>query len=211
MRVTFLLATRNRHKVREFRRIFKKGPIRFITLDACEGIPAVRETGKTFRANAVKKAVQNSRHTALPVIAEDSGFEVKALGGRPGVKSARFALRRAQGERTSDEIDQANLDKLVRLMRKVPVPKRQARFVCAIAVAYAGKLLKTVEESCAGSVAVVPAGKTGFGYDPVFIPRGYSKTNAQLGARVKDSISHRARALRRLAPFIKGFREYPAG
>ncbi len=199
----FLLATRNRHKVREFRRIFKKGPVRFVTLDACDGIPAVRETGKTFLANAIKKAVQSSRHTTLPVIAEDSGFEVKALGGRPGVKSARFA--------GPAQNDQANVDKLVRLMKTVPVSKRQARFVCAIAVARAGKLLKTVEESCSGSIAVVPAGKTGFGYDPVFIPRGYSKTNAQLGARVKDSISHRARALRRLAPFIKGFREYPAG
>ncbi len=200
---TFLLATRNRHKVREFRRIFKKLPVRFVTVDAVPKLPPVRETGKTFRANAVKKAVQSSRHTNLPVIAEDSGLEVKALGGRPGVKSARFA--------GAAQNDQANLDKLIRLMRRVPFSKRQARFVCAIAVARSGKLLKTVEEICDGSLSFAAMGETGFGYDPIFVPEGYSKTNAQLGARVKDSISHRARALRRLAPFIKGFREYPAG
>lgn len=94
---TFLLATRNHHKVRELRRLLKNIPVRLVTLERFPSIPPVREDGSTFRANAVKKAVQTSRHTIFPVIAEDSGLEVRALGGRPGIRSARFALRQAQG------------------------------------------------------------------------------------------------------------------
>ena len=189
--MTFLLATRNRHKVRELRRLLKGLPVRLITLDRFPGIPPVREDGSTFRANAVKKALQTSRHTPLPVLAEDSGLEVRALGGRPGVRSARFAGK-AQDDR-------ANVAKLLRVMIRVPASRRQARFVCVMAVAAGGRLVQTFQGVCRGSIAFEPAGRRGFGYDPVFIPSGFRKTSAQLAGREKDVLSHRGQAARVLA------------
>lgn len=181
-----LIATRNRHKVRELRRLLKGVPVRFLTLDAFGDFPLVEETGSTFRANAVKKAVERSRGTALPVLAEDSGLEVRVLGGRPGVQSARYAGARQD--------DQANLVKLLRELAKIPSGRRQAQFVCAMAFAVGGRLIQTFHGSCAGSIALQAAGKTGFGYDPIFIPRGHRKTMSQLGARIKDALSHRRQA-----------------
>lgn len=201
--MTVLLATRNRHKVRELRRLLKRAPIRFLTLDTFPNLPLVRENGSTFRENAVKKAVQISRRTLLPVLAEDSGLEVRALKGHPGVRSARFALRRAQGERTQSQMDRANVKKLLRGLADVPSTRRQARFICVMAFAIGGKLLRTFAGSCAGSIAFHPAGRTGFGYDPVFIPRGHRKTMAQWGGRAKDRLSHRAKAAEKLERWLK--------
>ena len=200
--LTVLLATRNRHKVRELRRILKGLPVRFMTADQFPDLPAVREDGATFRANAVKKAVAASRWTILPVLAEDSGLEVRALGGRPGVRSARYALRQAQGERTQNQMDQANVAKLLRSLLRVPANRRQARFVCVIAFAAGGRLLRAFEGTCVGSIAFRPVGRTGFGYDPVFIPRGYRRTMAELGARIKDGLSHRAKAAAKLGKWL---------
>lgn len=201
--LTVLLATRNRHKVRELRRLLKGIPIRFLTLDRFLDFSPVRENGATFRENAVKKAMGSSRRTILPVLAEDSGLEVRALNGRPGVRSARFALRQAQGERTQNQIDQTNVAKLLRVMARVPTHRRQARFVCVMAFAIGGKLLRAFEGNCSGSISFQPAGRTGFGYDPVFIPRGHRKTMAQLGARVKDGLSHRRRAAEKLKKYLE--------
>jgi XTP/dITP diphosphohydrolase len=184
LKVIFLLATRNRHKVRELRRLLKGLPVRFLTLDAFGNLPSVQETGSTFRANAVKKAVEVSRRTIFPVLSEDSGLEVRALGGRPGVHSARYAC---------PPNDRANLAKLMRELAEIPLGRRQAQFVCAMAFAVGGRLIQTFHGSCAGSIVFHPAGKNGFGYDPVFIPRGHRKTMSQLGARVKDALSHRRR------------------
>ena len=170
-------------------------PLRLVTLDRFPEIPPVRETGSTFRANAVRKAVQTSRHIPLPVLAEDSGLEVDALGGRPGVRSARFA--------GPAQDDRANLDKLMRLMKPVPGNRRQARFVCVMAVAAGGRLVRTFEGSCRGTIAVAPAGRRGFGYDPAFIPLGYRKTSAQLSGREKDRISHRGRAVLQLKGWLR--------
>ena len=192
---TFLLATRNHHKVRELRRILKGLPIRFVTLGRFPAIPAVREDGSTFRANAAKKAVQTSRHTILPVLAEDSGLEVEALGGRPGVRSARFA--------GPAQDDRANVSKLLRVMEKAPAPRRQARFVCVMAVAAGGRLVRIFQGTCPGSIAFQPAGRRGFGYDPVFIPRGFRKTAAQLAAARKDRLSHRGQAARLLKRWLR--------
>ncbi len=204
----FLFATRNRHKVRELRRLLKNVPVRLVTLDRFPTIPPVHEDGSTFRVNAVKKAVQTSRYTILPVIAEDSGLEVRALGGRPGIRSARFALRpfgklRAQGERTQNQIDRANVAKLLRVLARVPASRRQARFVCLTAVAAGGRLIKVFRGACRGSIAFEEHGKGGFGYDPVFIPAGSRKTTAQLNAARKDRISHRGQTARALAAWLK--------
>jgi len=206
--LTFLFATRNRHKVRELRRLMKGRSLRFVTLDRFPSIPPVHENGSTFRANAVKKAVQTSRHTILPVIAEDSGLEVRALGGRPGVRSARFAPRHTQGERTPDQIDRANVAKLLRLLARVPASRRQAGFVCVMALAAGGRLIKTFEGSCRGSIAFEEKGQGGFGYDPVFIPQGHHRTTAQMSASKKDLLSHRAQAAAKLSPAIFRYINY---
>lgn len=152
------------------------------------------EDGATFQANAIKKAQTVSRRTILPVLADDSGLEVRALNGRPGIRSARFS-----GEKQDDR---ANNTKLLRLMKNVPASRRQARFICWIALALGGRLIRVFEGSCAGSIAFSPGGRTGFGYDPVFIPREYRKTMAQLGSRRKDQISHRGRAIARLKRWL---------
>ena len=191
--ITLLLATRNPKKARELRRLLG-GRYRVLTLDRFPDVPAVVEDGRTFRANAVKKAVQTSRHTILPVLADDSGLEVRALKGEPGVHSARFA--------GSAQRDLANNAKLLRQMEKIPPSRRQARFVCWIALALGGRLIRTFQGECAGAMAFSPSGKTGFGYDPIFIPRGMKKSFAQLGGRTKDRMSHRARAIAQLRDFL---------
>lgn len=192
--LTLLFATKNRHKVRELRRILKEVPVRLVALDRFPAIPPVHENGATFRANAVKKAVQASRHTILPVIAEDSGLEVRALGGRPGIRSARFA--------GPTQNDRANLEKLLRVMARVPASRRQARFVCVMALAAGGRLIKTFEGDCRGSIAFEREGRGGFGYDPVFIPTGDRQTMAQVSASLKDSLSHRSQAVKRLSRWV---------
>lgn len=193
--MTFLLATRNRKKEQELRRLLKGVPIRLVTLDRFPDFPPVVEDGSTFRENAVKKAVLTSRYTTLPVLADDSGLEVRALHGRPGVKSARFA---GPGQRDSE-----NIAKLLRLLSGVPASRRRARFVCRLALAAGGKLIRSFRGDLSGAIALHPAGRTGFGYDPVFIPDGRKKTIAELGTQAKDALSHRARA-------IKEFRAWAA-
>jgi XTP/dITP diphosphohydrolase len=192
--LTLLLATRNRHKVRELRRLIGL-PVRFLTMDQFEGLRSAREDGTTFRQNAKKKALAVSRRSPLLVLAEDSGIEVKALGGRPGVRSARFA-----GPAQSDE---ANNRKMLRSLKAVPASRRQARYVCCMALAAGGKLIRFFEGNCGGSIGFTPRGRGGFGYDPLFIPSGKSDTMAQLGARVKDKISHRAKAAAQLESYLK--------
>lgn len=193
--MTLLVATRNRHKLKELRRLFRGMPVRFLTLERFPGVRVAPETGTTFRENAVKKAVSVSRQTILPVLGEDSGLEVSALGGRPGVRSARFA--------GAAQNDRANNRKLLRLLDGLPLSRRRGRFVCAMALAAGGRLIRTFEGRCSGSIASEPAGRTGFGYDPLFIPAGCRKTMAQLGPRAKDALSHRARAARRLCRWLR--------
>lgn len=169
--------------------------LRLVTLAQFPDILLVVEDGATFLANAVKKAVETSRHTILPVVADDSGLEVRALGGKPGVYSARFA-----GPAQSDS---ANNAKLLRLMEKIPPSRRQASFVCWIALAAGGRLIRVFHGECAGEIAFSPLGKTGFGYDPLFIPRGMKKSFAQVGGGTKDRMSHRAKAVAQLRKFLR--------
>ena len=192
--LTFLLATRNRHKVRELKRLLRF-PARFLTMDRFEALRSAREDGATFRSNAAKKAIAVSRRIPLPVLAEDSGIEVRALGGKPAVRSARFA--------GPAQNDSANNRKILRLLDRVPRSRRQARYVCCMALAVDGEVVRFFEGTCAGAIALKPAGKTGFGYDPLFIPAGQRRTMAQLGSRVKDRISHRAQAARKLDRWLE--------
>lgn len=201
--LTLLLATRNPKKARELRQLLRRSrspqPFHLLTLDRFPEIPPVREDGQTFRANAVKKAVETSCQTILPVLAEDSGLEVWALQGQPGVRSARYA--------GDAQDDRANIRLLLRRMERIPDSRRQARFVSFLALGLGGQLIKTFQGTCSGSVAPIPRGKFGFGYDPVFIPRGFHQTMAQLGPTIKNSLSHRASAVQRFLDWL--VRRYP--
>jgi len=188
-------ATRNKDKVREIKKILKNIRVRILTPDAFGKAPKIIEDGNTFEANAAKKAQVISEFTGRMAIADDSGLEVLALDGRPGVRSSRFA---GVGQ---DYLE--NNKKLLRLMKKVPAKKRKARFVCVIAIAKDGKVLKTVKGTCVGRIAFERRGKTGFGYDPVFIAPEYGKTFAELGPAIKNKISHRYRALEKAAKALK--------
>lgn len=192
---TLLIATRNRKKKAELKQLLRGAGARIVTLDEIPAkIPPVVETGKTFRQNAVKKAVQVSRRADGCVIADDSGLMVNVLGGRPGVRSARFARDGAT--------DTENNAKLLRLLKNVPPAKRGAVFVAVIAIARGGKLLGVAEGRCRGRIKDAPRGRKGFGYDPLFVPQGSRRTFAEMKKALKNRISHRARALRRARKLI---------
>jgi XTP/dITP diphosphohydrolase len=178
-----LLATRNPHKTQEFRELLGDSfEIKDVRADS--EIPLPEETGSTFKENAILKAVTISKHTHGLVIADDSGLEVEALNGAPGIYSARYA-----GE---DATDIANVDKLLRALKNVR--QRSARFRCVIALARAGNILGTFDAFAEGAIVNEPRGNSGFGYDPVFQPAGFEQTFAEMEPELKNRISHRAAA-----------------
>jgi XTP/dITP diphosphohydrolase len=184
-----LLATRNSHKTREFAEILGDGfEVRDLT-NVVE-LPAIAETGLTFEANAILKAVETSQHFQDLVVADDSGLQVDALEGAPGIYSARFA-----GEHATDSANVAKL--LAELIRYDPGP-HSARFRCSLALAQGGNLLKTFDGVVEGTIVEAPRGRAGFGYDPVFQPQGFDQTFAELSPVEKNRISHRARAIQSL-------------
>jgi XTP/dITP diphosphohydrolase len=183
-----VLATRNRHKVDEIRAILNVPGLELTCAADFPNAPDVVEDGDTFKANAIKKAVALARATGLPSLADDSGLEVDALGGAPGVRSARYA-----GEPSNDK---ANVRKL--LTELSGSTHRRARFQCVLALADPSGGVKTVEGACAGVIAPVERGHQGFGYDPVFVPDGFKETFAEMEPAQKNRLSHRARALEKL-------------
>jgi len=194
--IRILIATHNKKKRTEIRSLlrgFKK--IKVINFDDVDMIPPIIvEDGKTFRQNAVKKAVTTSRFFDGLVLADDSGLEVDALGGKPGVRSARFARVSAT--------DAENNRKLLKLLDKIPKKKRKGQFVCYLALAKDGTLLDSFEGTAKGEVIAKPRGKNGFGYDPLFIPKGYKLTFAE-NSTLKHSLSHRTRAFQAFAKSLK--------
>jgi len=183
-----VIASGNAHKVREIRAICEGLPVTFLSLADYPGLPPVVEDGDTFEANARKKALAVAAATGRMALADDSGVEVDALGGAPGVHSARWAGR--QGD------DAANNAKLVAAMRGVPPERRTMRYRCVIAVADpVGGVLFTAEGACEGVVLLEPRGRNGFGYDPHMLIPGEGGTLAELALEVKNRISHRGRAL----------------
>lgn len=184
-----LLATRNSHKTREFTQILGDGfDVRDLA-DVAE-LPVVEETGLTFEANAILKAVETSKHFQELVVADDSGLEVNALQGAPGIYSARYA-----GEHATDAANVAKL--LAELGRCDPAP-HSARFRCSLALAREGKVLGIFEGVVEGTIVRTPRGSAGFGYDPVFQPAGLTQTFAEISPSEKNRISHRARAIQSL-------------
>src|SRR6266850_3103055 len=218
---SLIIATRNFHKVTEIRNILGT-QFRCLSLEDFPPAPLVHEDGNTFAQNAAKKALELATWfsiAAVPnervginqafVLADDSGLEVDALNGAPGVHSALFAVT----DRTQDNSsDSDNLSKLLLLLETVPLEKRSARFRCVLALTpivprFMGKSptaeefemhTRLFEGACEGRIAFLPGGKGGFGYDPVFIPTGYEQSFAELGDAIKNKLSHRAKALEAL-------------
>ncbi len=193
-----VLATNNSHKIREIKEILSDLPIDFLTLSDFSGFPKVEETGKSFEENAILKAVAICQYTGLPSVADDSGLEVEALNGAPGVLSSRFA-----GARCSFK---DNNEKLLKLLAEVPWKKRKAKFVCVAALAKDEKNIVTVRGEVQGIISFEEKGENGFGYDPLFLIPSLNKTLAELPLKEKNKISHRAQAFAKVKKLIlKGF------
>ena len=186
-----IVATRNTHKTREIEQILGSG-LAVRDLTAHPEISEITESGTSFEENAKLKAIAVSKKLPDLVIADDSGLEVEALGGAPGIHSARYA-----GANVSDK---EKIAKLLRQLAKVDAKsdRRRARFRCVLAVARDGQILATVEGVAEGKIAERPCGLHGFGYDPIFIPDGFEETFAELPEELKNNISHRAKAIRKL-------------
>jgi XTP/dITP diphosphohydrolase len=190
----FVLATRNSHKATELKRILEELELdcELLTVADFPSAPEVDETEDTFAGNALLKARALSNFTGLAAIADDSGICVDALDGNPGVLSARWSG-------ATENIDRANLELVLEQIKGVPAESRGAKFVCAaVAVFPDGKELVAIGEMC-GNLLDAPTGENGFGYDPIFVPIGLSKTTAEMTASEKDAISHRGKALNKLA------------
>ncbi|MFC1703904.1 XTP/dITP diphosphatase [Candidatus Omnitrophota bacterium] len=189
-----VVATRNKKKLKELKELLSDLSLDIISLSDFPRAPLIEEDGTTFDQNAIKKAATIALYTGKLTMGEDSGLEVKALGNKPGVYSARFA-----GE---DATDKKNNLKLLRALRKIPLKKRGARYRCSVALADRHGLISVVSGSCQGVIGFRSKGKAGFGYDPLFIIEKYNKTFAQLGESVKHTMSHRGRALKKIRSVI---------
>ena len=185
-RPKLLLATGNRAKVREYARLLKGIPYRIVSLKDIDISEQVEETGSSFEENAVLKARRYAKLSGLITMADDSGLEVDALGGEPGVRSARYA-----GERASDE---ERIDFLLKKIADVPWDKRNAQFRCVIAIAHPDGKVQTCQGQCRGILTFAPLGDNGFGYDPIFYLPDLHKTMAELSMSEKNALSHRGKA-----------------
>ena len=193
---SLILATRNPHKTREIQQLLGAS-FAVRDLSTLPDLPAIIENGATFAENAKIKALAVSKACPGLVMADDSGLEVDAMDGAPGVRSARYA-----GENATD---QQNIEKLLHELRdRAPSGSdpRTARFRCVIVLARNGKFIRTVEGMVAGRIVEAPRGTGGFGYDPIFQPDGYDKTFGELAAEIKNRISHRAHAVQNLRDYL---------
>ena len=184
-------ATKNKHKIQEIEKITSEFGISIISRDkVIDPDVEILEDGETFQENSLKKAVEIMKLCSMTAISDDSGLMVDALDGAPGVISARFA--------GDDASDLENNNKLLELLKDIPMGKRTAKFVSVITLAFAdGKVIQTYGE-CRGHIIFEEKGKNGFGYDPLFVPLGFDQTFAELSSEEKNKISHRAKALAEL-------------
>ena len=192
-----LIATSNEDKLEEVRDLLSDLPFRILDLGDFPDLDVIEETGSSFSKNAALKASGYALQTGELTLADDSGLEVDALGGAPGVLSARYSGKNAS--------DLERIEKLLAELKKADKRNRSARFVAAIAVANSqGKILHISRGRCEGTIALSPRGKAGFGFDPIFVPRGYNNTFAELGSEIKNQISHRSRALKQARDHLIG-------
>jgi XTP/dITP diphosphohydrolase len=183
-----IIATRNKKKLVEIKELLADLDFNVLSISDFSDIPDIEEDMDTFEGNASKKAIQIAQITGKLTLADDSGLEIDYLNGKPGIHSARFA-----GENATDE---DRNKKVLGLMEGVPKHRRTARFKCAIAIVE-NEFMRIVTGVCEGEIATEPKGDQGFGYDPIFIVPSYGKTFAELGAEIKNQISHRAIALKK--------------
>lgn len=189
-----IIATKNPDKRRELKRLLEDLRIKVISLDRYPGCPNVKEGKRSFRENAVRKAMVISKFTKKVALADDSGLETDVLNGRPGVCSSRFAGK--------DATYAQNNQKLLKALAGKKARDRGAQFRCVVAICDYSKVIGVVEGKIRGRIAHAPKGKFGFGYDPLFIIPRYKKTFSQLGPKIKHRISHRARALKKAKKLI---------
>jgi XTP/dITP diphosphohydrolase len=192
-----VLATRNSGKIIEFRRILEEiapGEVELISVDQFPDLVDVEETGSTFEENSLLKARYTSQATGLPAIADDSGLCIDALGGAPGIFSARWAGKHGD--------DQANLEKVLEQLKDVPEEKRGAHFLCVASLVLPDGREQVAEGRFDGSILRSAVGTNGFGYDPIFQPHGLAVSSAQMSPEEKDLVSHRGKSLRSLAPHV---------
>ncbi|HYJ90241.1 MAG TPA: XTP/dITP diphosphatase [Pyrinomonadaceae bacterium] len=193
-----LIATNNRGKMAEFGRLLDELPFDLHDLSSIGITDEIEETGETFAKNAAIKASGYAKMSGALTLADDSGLVIDYLKGEPGVRSARYA-----GEGASDG---DRIEKVLSQMRDVETDRRTARFVCVVALADTnGKVVHSTEGVCEGRIAFEPKGKNGFGYDPIFMPSGFDQTFAELTSAVKNEISHRALAVKKMIPYLQGF------
>ncbi len=192
-----VVATRNKKKLAEIKEILRGIDLELLSLGSYQDAPQVLENGKSFQENAVKKAVKLARFTGRLCLGEDSGLCVDALGGAPGIYSARFSGR--------GKSDLKNNLKLLKLLKGLPLSKRKAHYSCAVALADKNGLVGVVEGSCSGLITFEPKGSAGFGYDPLFYIPKYKKTFAQAGEKIKHKMSHRYHALKKAKQIIRKY------
>jgi XTP/dITP diphosphohydrolase len=190
-----VIATGNRHKFRELTRLLAVPGVRFHSLAEFPRASAARETGRTFEENAVQKARAVAQATGHLALADDSGLEVEALGWGPGVRSARFSGRHGD--------DRANNEKLLRCLSGMPPSRRRARYRCVLALAQRSQTIALARGVWRGRIAARPRGRSGFGYDPLFVVPRLHRTAGELPPPVKARLSHRAAAARRLKPLLR--------
>ena len=184
-----VVATSNEHKVEEYRKLLDGQNVELKSLLDYPAFPGVAEDGKTFAENAGIKALAACKYCDVPAFADDSGLEVEALDGRPGVYSSRYA--------------DSDPERIAKLLGELEGKEnRRARFVCAIAIAFNGEVIETFEGEVKGTITLAPRGNGGFGYDPVFQPDGYDQTFGELPQEVKNKISHRANAFKKAMDFV---------
>jgi len=185
-----VVATGNAHKADEYRKLLKDQNVELKSLADYPDYPDVEENGKSFKENASIKALAACKYCDVPAFADDSGLEVEALDGRPGIYSSRYA--------PSDP------ERIAKLLAELKGKEnRRARFVCVIAIAVNGEVIETFEGEVKGTIVDAPRGSSGFGYDPVFQPDGYDQTFGELPQEVKNGISHRADAFRKALEFVE--------
>jgi XTP/dITP diphosphohydrolase len=192
-----LIATSNQNKLKELKALLKDYAVTILSLKDFPRVPAIVEDGESFYENALKKATTAARHFGKLTIADDSGIEIDALGGRPGVYSSRFA-----GE---DATDEENNDKLLRELKDVPPVKRGACFKCVLVVATPEGKTDFVEGECRGVIIDEFKGNYGFGYDPLFLVPEYNKTFSEISPEEKNKISHRSKALQKLLKLLPDY------
>ena len=186
------VATKNNGKIKEIKEYLKDINIKILSLNDFPNIPTTVEDGKNYQENALKKAIEGFNYTGKMCLADDSGLEIDYLNGKPGLYSSRWGK--------SDE--EKNI-KVLRLMKDVPKHKRSAKFVCVLVLILPNSIQHIIREECQGEISFIPKGNYGFGYNPIFYVPEYDKTFAELDSKIKNNISHRGKALRKMVKILK--------